>query len=545
MVLDRPSAALSLRDYQRAAVDAVHSARARGITRQLVSLPTGAGKTFVSAHLVSEIGLATVFLVHRDELVRQTVSAMNEVNPALTVGVCKADRDELHADIVVASAATLAHENRLERLLDAVGPGGLFISDECHHDPAVSRRRAIERMQPGLLVGLTATPQRGDKIGLDTIYQEIVYHLPIRELVERKHLARPIGLRIETEADLDTVHTVAGDFNKGELESTVDSPARNRAIVNAWLKHAADRTRTVVFCVSVNHAAAVRDAFREAGVTAEMVEGETPVAERQRIFAAFSRGEIQVLTNCQILTEGFDEPRIDCLIMARPTKSQSLYVQCVGRALRWRPDKPDALIIDVVDVTTKHQLVTLPSLSGSELKDGSREREVTEGDRASGQVMDLFDAITHHGQLREREAIMLDLLDDSPFVWQALPDGMWMAPAGQGQWMTLLREGDEYVPVRINAPRGQTPALERLLDRAVAADIAMGIAQDRIPSSALNQREAHWRQRRVTDRQRMAAERWRVPVHAKATAGEVSDLIDMAAFRSAAKKLGLNGRKTG
>lgn len=409
--------------------------------------------------------------------------------------------------------------------------------------------RAIDRLVPrdgaGVLVGLTATPKRGDRLGLDAVYDEIVYHLPMRTLVDRQHLARPVGLRIETEADLDTVHTVAGEFNERELANTVDTDARNRHIVASWKLHAADRKRTVVFCVTVAHAERVRDAFRAEDISAEMVDGTTPIADRQRIFGEFARGELRVLTNCMVLTEGFDEPGIDCAIMARPTKSQGLYQQCVGRALRWQADKPDALIIDVVDVTTKHQLVTLPSLSGSELKDGSREREVTEGDRASGQVMDLFDAITHHGQLREREAIMIDLLDSSPFVWQSLPDGMWMAPAGQGQWMTLLREGDEYVPVRINAPRGQMPALERLLDRGVAADIAMGIAQDRIPSSALNQREAHWRQRRVTDRQRMAAERWRVPVHAKATAGEVSDLIDMAAFRSAAKKLGLNGRKTG
>lgn len=534
--------ALGLRDYQRAAVDAVHAARARGITRQLISLPTGAGKTYVSAHLVAEIGLPTVFMVHRDELVRQTLTQMREVNPGLRIGVCKADQDELSGDVVIASAATLAQERRLLRLKDAIGEGALFISDEAHHDPAPSRSRAIREVNPALLVGLTATPSRGDKIGLDTVYQEIVYHLPMRTLVERNHLARPVGLRIESEADLDAVHTVAGDLNQGELENAVDSPARNRLIVNAWLTHAKERKRTVVFCVSVAHAIAVRDAFREAGVKAEMVEGNTPVSERQAIFAAFSRGEIQVLTNCQILTEGFDEPGIDCAIMARPTKSAPLYIQCVGRALRWRAGKPDALIIDVVDVTTKHSLVTLPVLSGGELKDGSEERAVTEADRKSGQVMDLYDTIAHHGQLRERAAIMLDLLDESPFVWQPLPDGTWVAKRASDGWVAVVPEGEMSIPVRVWANR-ETKGWEPLIDRPVASDTAMAIAQEAIRGTVLNDREAGWRRKPPTERQLQAATRWRVVAPKGVTRGELSDLLDVAAFRAAAKKLGLNGRK--
>ncbi len=530
------SSALKLRDYQRAAVDAVHEALGRGVRRQLISLPTGAGKTFVAAHLVSEIGRRTVFMVHRDELARQTVTQMRQVNPALSIGVCKAEQDEVHEDIVVASAQTLAHQSRLDRLVAGIGPNPLFISDECHHDRSPARMRAIDAIVgEGILVGLTATPKRGDKLGLDAVYDEIVYHLPMRTLVERKHLARPVGLRIETESDLDSVHTVAGEFNERELANEVDTDPRNRLIVESWKTHAADRKRTVVFCVTVRHAERVRDAFRAEGISAEMVDGGTPVAERQRIFAEFAKGDLKVLTNCMVLTEGFDEPGIDCAIMARPTKSSALYIQCVGRALRFRPDKPDALIIDLVDVTSRHQLVTLPSLSGSEIQ--GREREVTEADRKPGQAMDLFDALSHNGKLREREAIMLDLLDDSPFVWQALPDGTWMSPAGMGRWVTLLREGEEFVPVRIIMDRGEAPALERLLDRPVAADIAMGIASDQIPLSVLNQREAHWRGRPATEKQKAAAARWRVPVRNGATAGELSDLIDMAAFRAAQKKL--------
>ena len=544
---------LALRDYQRACLDAIYAARERGVTRQLTSLPTGAGKTIVAAHLVSEavatagasgrfeLGGRVVFMVHRDELARQTVEKMRLVNPSLSIGIVKADRDELDAELVVVSAQTIAHETRLARLLRAVGPGCLFISDECHHDRAASRMRAIETMAPGLLVGLTATPMRGDKLGLDAIYQEIVYHLPMRTLVERNHLARPVGIRIETEADLDSVHTVAGEFNEGELERTVDTEARNRIIVESWQKHASDRKATIVFCVTVAHAERVRDAFRAAGVAAEMVDGSTPVAERQRLFRDFHDGKIRVLTNCMVLTEGFDESVIDCAIMARPTKSQGLYIQCVGRALRPWAGKPDALIIDVVDLTTRHQLVTLPVLSGIEPgQDG--EHPLSESVRSAGQVMDLFDTMAHHGRLRERDAIMIDLLAESPFVWQRMPDGQFMAPAEYG-WVTIIPENDGYIPVSVQGGQYyEAPALERLFEQPVDAETAMAIAQARIPGGALTQRDAHWRTAPASERQLIAAKKWRVDVPRGAKRGQVSDLISIAAFRATMRRLGIGGK---
>lgn len=539
-----PATVLPLRSYQRDALDAIHSARERGVRRQLLSLPTGAGKTYVASHLISEVGKRTVFMVHRDELARQARDEIRKVNPSLSIGICKADQDELYADVVIASAQTIARESRLTRLRSAVGSDCLFISDEAHHDLAVTRQRAIDGMAPELLVGLTATPQRGDGLGLDAVYQEIVYHLPMRTLVEQNHLARPVGLRIETESDLDGVHTVAGEFNEGELARTVDTDPRNRLIVESWRKHASDRQRTVVFCVTVAHAERVRDAFRLEGITAEMVDGTTSISERQRIFAAFRDGSVQVLTNCMVLTEGFDEPRIDCAIMARPTKSTGLYIQCVGRALRWWPGKPDALIVDMVDATTRHRLVTLPTLSGTE-PGKAGEHPLSESDRKPGQVMDLFDAISHHGKLREREAIMLDLLAEQPFVWQSLPGGQWMAPTGSG-WVTLVPEGDGFIPLKVwmrgGNDRNETDGYLPLMERPVDPATAMSVAGERIRNSQLTRQDARWRSARASEKQIEAAGRWRITVPRGATRGEVSDLIDVAAFRAAMRRLGLDRR---
>lgn len=540
MALAAPAASvLPLRPYQREALDAVHAAYARGVRRQLVSLPTGAGKTYVAAHLVAERGQRAVFMVHRDELARQTVRQMRMVNPALSIGVCKADQDELGADIIVASAQTLAQGRRLARLCEAVGEQALFISDECHHDLAPTRQRAIDTVAPDLLVGLTATPMRGDKLGLDAVYQEIVYHLPMRTLVEEQHLKRPVGLRIETDADLDRVHTVAGEFNERELADTVNTDARNRLIVESWRKHASDRLRTIAFCVSVDHAERLRDAFRDAGVAAEMVEGGTPVAERQRIFTAFHEGDVQVLTNCMILTEGFDEPAIDCCLMARPTKSTGLYIQQVGRALRKHPGTPDALIIDFVDVTTRHALVTLPSLAGIEpRKPGEAPVTISEANRKAGETMDLFDALAHEGRLRERAAIMLDLLDNSPFVWQPLPGGRFVAATGEG-FVTVVEEGDGYVPVRL-LERGAR--VVRLLDRPVDEETAMAIAEECIPDNALHRREAGWRERPASEKQLSALGRWRVATPAGVTRGQASDLLDAAMGRAALHRAGFDRR---
>ena len=534
---------IRLRDYQEDALAAIDDAYGRGVRRQLISLPTGAGKTFVAAHLVSRRKQRTVFMVHRDELARQTVRQMRMVNPALSIGVCKADQNELGADIIVASAQTLASAKRLDALIHALrGAPVLFISDECHHDLAPSRKRAISLLYPDLLVGLTATPMRGDKLGLDAIYEEIVFHLPMRRLVEANQLARPVGLRIETEVELDAVRTVAGEFNEHDLEETVDTAARNSLVVESWRTHASDRKRTIAFCVTVAHAARLRDAFREAGVAAEMVDGTTPVAERQRIFAAFKDGDIQVLTNCMVLTEGFDEPGIDCCLMCRPTKSTGLYIQCVGRALRWAPAKPDALIIDFVDATTRHQLVTLPSLAGAEpRKEGEKPVTISEANRKAGQVMDLFDALAHEGRLREREAIVLDLLASSPFAWQPLPEGVFMAAAGD-RFAAVIPRGDGFVPVVI--ARGGA-AHQVLLDRPVDAETAMSIAHGQIPATRLTEKDAFWRSRPASEKQLAALVKWRVAASPGITRGQASELLDMAAFRAALRKSGLDRRRTG
>lgn len=541
--------ALPLRDYQRAALDAIHERRANGQSRLLLALPTGSGKTLVATHAMRELGYErAVMMVHRDELVRQSVEAIKNSDPDVDVGVVKAERDDLDAQVIVASAQTLAREARLDRLRDAVGAGQLFVSDEAHHDAAPTRTRAIERMEPGFLLGLTATPKRGDNVALDHIYEDIAYTVPILELIAREILAPLRGMHIDTRVDLDGVHTVAGEFNQGELERTVNVADRNGLIVQTWFTHASDRRRTVAFCASRAHAQSLRDAFRVSGVDAEMIDATTPGDERQDILRRFALGKLPILTNVMVLTEGYDEPGIDCVLMCRPTKSQSLYVQMVGRAARrgQHVGKLDALIIDFVDATRKHKLITFPTLAGRDPAGGAKAASSSVlAPLPEGQQYDLLDLA------REMDSVAttINLFAASAYLWKQVSymgQPVWMAPAGRNtngdERSLFLREvvkGESYVPCALVFDgKEKRQRIHPLFDRAVNIETAMSLAESKVNLDALTDKTAYWRtvDKEPTEGQLRMARALGVRVPSGATRAQLSGLLDEAAFMAAYRR---------
>ena len=193
--------------------------------------------------------------------------------------------------------------------------------------------------------------------------------------IDDGYLVRIRQHAVVTETDLDAVATRAGDFAEGDLSEVVNTEARNRAIVEAFGEHASDR-RAVVFAVDTTHAYNLALAFGEAGFRSYCLTGKTPTDERRDVLQRFAAGAIQVLCNCEVLTEGFDDPDVDCILMARPTKSRALYTQCVGRGLRLplrNADKRDCLVLDVTDNCRKHKLVTACSLLGVKKEDADGE----------------------------------------------------------------------------------------------------------------------------------------------------------------------------
>lgn len=355
---------MKLWPHQHAAVEAATSAIRSGRRSGLWSMPTGTGKTIAFATVARILKWPTLVLVHRDELVRQTVDAFDLVWPAASVGVVKAERNEIDGrDVVVASVQSL-HAKRLAQV--PTDRFSLVVPDEAHHVVADTWSAVLDHFASRFVLGCTATPERFDGRGLaDRFGAEPIYTYPLRQAIEDGRLVRLKQYAVETDLDLDGVTYRAGDFAQGELSERINTETRNRLVVDAFKKHARDR-RTVAFCVDVKHAHALRDAFLQAGVFAATVTGTTPKHERRRTLDDFANGKTQLVTNVAVLSEGFDQPGISCVLMARPTMSRSLYTQCIGRGLRLAPDKDDCLVLDFTANSRKHKLITVLDLFGND-----------------------------------------------------------------------------------------------------------------------------------------------------------------------------------
>ncbi len=358
----------TLRPYQEAAIAAVLAARKRGVRRMVVCLPTGAGKTVIFARLAAIARRPVLVLAHRAELVEQ---ARDKLERALagraSVSIEQGERRADPAAKVVVCSIRSLREQRLRRLV-AARPPGLVVYDECHHATAEDNERvlrslgAFEAGWDGTLLGFTATTVRGDGVGLGRVFEEIVYSRSLRDMIADGYLVPLRGFRIATEADLRALRPGARDFAADELGEAVDVEARNALVARSIQELARDR-RTIAFCVTVAHATHLARALRAVGVAAGVVHGELAADERARVLAAFRAGALQVVTNVGVLTEGFDDPGVSCVAMARPTRSAGLYAQCVGRGTRLLEGKRDCLVLDFVDLSGL-ALVTLPTLFG-------------------------------------------------------------------------------------------------------------------------------------------------------------------------------------
>ncbi|MCA8922216.1 MAG: DEAD/DEAH box helicase [Planctomycetes bacterium] len=361
-------AAPTLRPYQRDAVAAVIARRKAGVRRQVVCLPTGSGKTVIFAHLARIAKRPVLVLAHRSELIEQARDKLGRAlgDPDL-VGIEQADRSApAHCKVVVCSLRSL-HEERLARVV-AARDFGLVVYDECHHAVADDNQRvlrtlgALDPAWAGTLLGFTATPVRADGLGLDAVFEEIVYRRSLREMIADGFLVGVRGYRIATAADLTELRRGQRDFVAEELAEAVDIEERNALVARSIQELARDR-RTLVFCVTVAHAYRLAEALRAVGVPTGVVHGEQSREDRAEVLRLFRAGALSAVTNVAVLTEGFDDPEVSCVAMARPTRSPGLYAQCVGRGMRPFPGKSDCLILDFVDVSSV-PLETLPSLFG-------------------------------------------------------------------------------------------------------------------------------------------------------------------------------------
>lgn len=387
--------------HQRAAVRSAVDAVGRQPSG-LWTMPTGTGKTVAFATFAWELGFErTLVLVHRDELIRQTLQTFQWVWPGATQGVIQADTNEWNRQVVVASVQSL-HANRLPQydpdLYD------LIIVDEAHHAAAVSWERILEHFSARFVLGVTATPFRLDGRGLDSAFgPEPLYVYPLRQAIEDGRLVRILQYGINTFTDLNNVKVQHGDFQVGELSNAVNTPERNKVVVDAFVEKASAR-RAVGFCVDLQHVYDLTDVFNSRGIKATYVDGELAYPERRRRLHAFRSGEFQVMLNCGVLTEGFDDPGVDCILCARPTKSRAFYTQTIGRGLRLFEGKSDCMILDYTDNCRKHKLITVTQLLGARA-------EMLDVGGA-----DVLDAIDSENQ---RLVEQLEIADLSPLMWRS------------------------------------------------------------------------------------------------------------------------------
>lgn len=354
-----------LRPYQTEALEAVLSSEAKGINKQLIVLPTGAGKTVIFSHLpiIRKESTPMLVIAHRAELLHQAKNKIQQMNPDLIVEIEQAENIAGKVDVVVASVPTMgrANSDRIEKFSKDYFK--TIIIDEAHHAAAPTYRRIVDYFQPNLILGVTATPQRSDSTRLIDVFQEIVYYKTIEDLIKQGWLTRLVGYRIKTETDLTEIEVSDGDFVQSQLQDAVNNPNRNASIVAAYQQICQER-KTLVFAAGVQHAKDLALSFTKNSIVTEVILGETPDEERSTILQKFRNNEIKVLINVGVLTEGFDEPSVQAIILARPTKSTLLYTQVVGRGTRLDEGKDNCLIIDISDTTKGKKPIGLPTLLG-------------------------------------------------------------------------------------------------------------------------------------------------------------------------------------
>jgi superfamily II DNA or RNA helicase/DNA-directed RNA polymerase subunit RPC12/RpoP len=371
---------IKARDYQIEAIQALEAGRTEGKRRQLVALPTGSGKTIVAALdireiLESELGGA-LFVAHRDELINQAADKIRTVWPEATIGRVKAENNEVGRQVTVASIQTIHRDHRLQDLLSH--PYSVLYVDEAHHAAAPTYKKVIDSVvqkNPDVIVvGLTATPVRADATKLGDVFNEVTYHRSMIDLIEAGYLSDLAMKRVELEVSIDNVPRRHGELSSAELRKILTQENVMDAMVGSWKENASPR-RTLCFCVDVEHARMLCEAFRKAQVSAEYIHGNTPPDERRDILNRFQEGRFRVLTNCFLLSEGFDDiatqifegqyaDPLESIMLARPTLSQTLFIQMVGRGVRPGPGKQNCLILDFGYNTKRHALVQLPHLFG-------------------------------------------------------------------------------------------------------------------------------------------------------------------------------------
>lgn len=376
---------MELRDYQLEAVESVENEWSNGHKNTLLVVPTGGGKTVIFSEIARREAARgrVLILAHRDELIRQAQDKLYR-STGIFAGIEKGmEHSSSMFDVTIGSVQTLMRDDRLQ--LFEPGFFRTVICDEAHHCLAESYRKILDYFKTAQLLGVTATPDRGDKKTLAEVFDSIAYEVSLTHLIGKGYLVPPKAELIPLNIDLSQVKTSMGDYTDSSLGEAL-GPYLN-AIADEMVGRVQDR-KTVVFLPLIETSQTFCKMLQNRGLKAAEVNGMSK--DRKEVLSDFENGKYQVLCNSMLLTEGWDCPSVDCAVVLRPTKIRSLYSQMIGRILRISPEtgKKDALILDFLWMTKKHDLVKPAALVAKDEAIADRIQAMLE----SGEDIDLIEA---------------------------------------------------------------------------------------------------------------------------------------------------------
>lgn len=376
----------SLRPYQQAARDSIHAQWEQGRLRTLLVLPTGTGKTIVFASVAADqvrAGDRVLILAHRGELLEQAADKLQR-STGLVSAVEKAESTCLNSwfRVVVGSVQTLQRSARLERFPRDYF--GTIIIDEAHHAITDGYRRILDYFEGAKVLGVTATPDRGDMRNLGEVFDSLAYEYKLTDAIKEGYLCKIMAQTIPLQLDISEVGFTSGDYSLGQLGTALDPYLEQIA---AEMVQRCRGRKTVVFLPLIKTSQKFRDLLNAKGFQAAEVNGQS--ADRKEVLADFDAGKYNVLCNSMLLTEGWDCPSVDCVVVLRPTKVRSLYSQMVGRGTRLAEGKTDLLLLDFLWMTDKHELCRPADLV---CEDRAVARQMTENLAETGAPEDIEEA---------------------------------------------------------------------------------------------------------------------------------------------------------
>ena len=400
--------AQTLRPYQQAARDAIHAEWDAGHTRTLLVLPTGTGKTIVFASVAADqvrAGDRVLILAHRGELLEQAADKLQR-STGLVSAVEKAESTCLDSwfRVVVGSVQTLQRTARLERFPQDYF--GTIIIDEAHHAITDGYRRILDYFSGAKVLGVTATPDRGDMRNLGEVFDSLAFEYKLTDAIKEGYLCKIMAQTIPLQLDITSVTMSGGDYAVGDLGTALDPYLEQIA---AEMARRCKSRKTVVFLPLIKTSQKFRDLLNAHGFRAAEVNGQSE--DRREVLADFDAGKYNVLCNSMLLTEGWDCPSVDCVVVLRPTKVRSLYSQMVGRGTRLSPGKTDLLLLDFLWMTDKHELCRPADLV---CEDRTVARQMTEHLAETGCPEDIEEAAAQASEdvVAQREEALAKQLEE-------------------------------------------------------------------------------------------------------------------------------------